>query len=525
VVAAAEAWLQNRSGPFLAWIHFYDPHAPYDAPEPERALYPERPYDAEVAHADGCFGRIERAARHAARDRLLTALVADHGEALGDHGERTHGFFVYDATLRVPFLLRGPGVPRGARRPGPARTADVLPTLLALLGAPTPETDGREILRQPSAREAYAETEFPKALGFAPLASFRSGALKYIDAPRPELYDMSDDPNESRDLAAARPEDSARLRSALASLRARSTAPVAAPRDAQASERLRALGYVSGGAGATTIAGRDPKDALPDWLLFEDATGRSNRGDHPAALASFRELVARDPKNAGFQRGLAAALEKAGRPAEALFALDALVSLAPGDALAWQSRAALLLEAGRLDAARESVARALAETPDAPEALVESGVIEARSGHGERALAAFEKALRLDPTNPRAWTNQGNVLRDLGRSDAARAAYLRARELAPRDAEALNGLGVIAVQSGEPDPAAAFFEEALAADPSHGEARLNLAVAEALCGRKDAARARAEEVVKLTRDPKLAARARSFLNDLPRFAPASPAPR
>src|SRR4029453_16138476 len=163
------------------------PPAPYAPPSPSREAFAGRPYEGEIAYADACLGRVLAAARARAGDRLLVAGTADHGEALGEHGERTHGFFVYGATLRVPLVLAGPGVPRGARRDGPARSVDLLPTLLARMGIERPAgLDGADVLAGPPGREAYAESLYPQTLGWAPLHAFRSGALRLVDAPRPE---------------------------------------------------------------------------------------------------------------------------------------------------------------------------------------------------------------------------------------------------------------------------------------------------------------------------------------------------
>ena len=189
VVEAARGWLKNASGPFLAWAHFYEPHAPYVGS-----------YAAEVRAADACFGELVRAAELRAGERLLVAVLADHGEGLGEHGEPGHGLFVYQSTLRVPLLLAGPRVPRGERSKRFARTSDLLPTLLGLLGEPAPAgLDGRDLLARDAPAEAYAETFYPAGFGWSPLRSLRVGALKLVEAPRAELYDLAADPKETRD--------------------------------------------------------------------------------------------------------------------------------------------------------------------------------------------------------------------------------------------------------------------------------------------------------------------------------------
>jgi arylsulfatase A-like enzyme/Flp pilus assembly protein TadD len=490
VVSAATAWLEGRERPFFLWAHLYDAHAPYDPPPPFRDAHAGRPYDGEVAYVDDCVGRLVEAARAAtARQRAgepLVAVVADHAESLGEHGELTHGFFVYQATLRVPFLLAGPGVPAGERRPGAARTADLAPTLLGRLGLAIPAgLDGVDLFASGPAREAYAETLYPASFGWSSLRSFRMGSLKLVDAPRPELYDLAADPQEATNLAPQRPETVERLRQALRALRARERAPAAASLDPAAVERLRALGYVSASAPAESDApagSEDPKDRLASYRAFEDAVWADVRGDTRAAVAGLRRLVAEEPGNAVFRRALVAALRRSGSTREAVSAMGV-----PGrerrDAEAWHERAVALESAGRLREAEDSARTAVRLNPLLPEPHNHLGVLLSKRNRTEEALSHFDAAVELDPTSAEAWNNRANALRALGRPDEARGAYERAAQLAPRDPDPLNGLGTLAVQAGRPEEAAVLFRRALELAPEMAEARLNLAVALAQAGR------------------------------------------
>jgi arylsulfatase A-like enzyme/Flp pilus assembly protein TadD len=512
VAAAAAGWIGRQSGPFLAWAHFYDPHAPYAPPAPHRDAHPGRPYDGEVSQADGCLGRVVAAARARAGAGLVVAVAGDHGEALGDHGESTHGFFVYQATLRVPLVIAGPGLPRGQRRGGIARASDVLPTLLARLGVPAPAgLDGRDLLAG-EGREAYAESEYPARLGFAPLRALRVGGLKLIEAPRPELYDLAADPEERRNLAAERPADVERLRAALAAAR-RGERSAPATADAAIAERLRALGYAAGGVRAPGGNGEDPKDALPLWRRFEDATWAQARGDHDRAAGLLRALVAERPANAAFRRALASALREAGRGREAAAAL-APAHLAPGDAAGWHERALALSAAGQARAALEAEDRALAADPRLAEAHTHRGTLLADAGDMDGALRAFGEALRLDPNDAEALADRGNVLRAVGRREEAARDYRQGIERDPRAPGPRNGLGVLAVESGDLETAARLFTEVLHDAPSYHEARLNLAVVEVRRGRIGAARALLREVVARAGDAPVSARAAAFLRDL-----------
>jgi choline-sulfatase len=511
---AAEAWLARQGGPFLAWVHLYEPHAPYDPPSPFREQQAGRPYDGEVAAADACVGQLVAAAEKRAGKKLLVAVTADHGEALGDHGERTHGFFVYQPTLRVPLVMVGAGIP-SARRPELARSADLTPTILTRVGAPVPRgLDGADLFAASRGTEAYAETLYPESLGWAGLRALRMGALKYIDAPRPELYDLAADPGETQNLVGARTADVQRLRRGLDALRATERAALRAADDPEVAEKLRALGYVTAPEAAASGPRRDPKDALSAWTLFEDAVWADARGEHERAAETLRGLVRHEPGNPAFVQAFAAALRGAGRAAEGAEVLRGLETLAPSDPLAWHERAIALDAAGDVEEAMRSERRAIALDPSLPEPHNHLGSLLARTGRLAEALDALTRATSLDPNHAGAWTNRANAQRALGRRAEAEEGYRTAARLAPRDPGPLNGLGVMAVEAGDFDRAAALFAEALALDPAYHEARLNLAVAEVRRNHPDAARTVLVDLLRRSPDRETASKATAFLRDL-----------
>jgi choline-sulfatase len=513
VARAAEAWIGAQTRPFFAWVHFYDPHAPYDPPPPQRDAFAGRAYEGEVAYADACLGRVLAAARARAGARLLVAVTADHGEGLGEHGERTHGFFVYGATLRVPMVLAGPGIPSGERRRGIARSADLLPTLLARIGVPAPpRLDGVDLLgARPN--EAYAESLYPQTLGWAPLHAFRVGSLRYVDAPRPELYDLADDPGETRNRIAERPQEAGRLRGALAALRAQARAPSRAGVSAETAERLGALGYVAGSTVPSPgEASRDPKDALPLWQRFEEAGWAAARGDDAGALPALRALVRDEPGNAAFRRALSTSLRRTGRAREAAALLAGDLA---ADATGWYERALALAEAGDVAQAIGSAERALALDPSLPEVHNHLGVLRASRGETRQALAAFDEVVRLDPNNALGHCNRGNALRAMGRLPEAKDAYEAALRVSPQSVDALNGLGTLAVLGGAPDEAVALFRRVLEQQPDLAEARLNLAVAELKRGQTAAARAAIKELLRRSPSGDVASRARQLLGQIP----------
>src|SRR3989449_3010226 len=208
VVDRAIQWLNAQSGkPFFLWVHLYDPHLPYDAPSPFRERYKDHPYDGEIAYTDRELGRLIGVVRAKAPQNTIIAVLSDHGESLGEHGEFTHGVFLYDSTLRIAFLMVGPGIPAGLRIKQQVRTIDFLPTVLELMGGKAPAAcQGSSLAPAFSGKDvstefSYAETLFPKMnMGWAELRSIRTNRWKYIRAPKPELYDLVQDPNETTNV-------------------------------------------------------------------------------------------------------------------------------------------------------------------------------------------------------------------------------------------------------------------------------------------------------------------------------------
>ena len=284
VVTDAIDWLDGVAGsPFFLWAHLYDPHRPYDPPEPYRSRYSD-PYLGEIAFADDQIGRLLDALRQRRLlPRTLVVVAGDHGESLGDHGERDHGIFVYENVLRVPLIISGPAIPP-ARVSAVARLVDVMPTVLNLLGLPDPRADGVSLVGMMKGGrdldlDVYAESLYPQRLGWAPLRTLRRGRFKLIDAPRPELYDLVRDPFEKRNIHGDEPTVTAALTKRLTHLAgSRVAKPEVNEVDAELRERVSALGYVA----ATQVpAGReqwpDPKDCIAT-LNLNGAARTASRG-------------------------------------------------------------------------------------------------------------------------------------------------------------------------------------------------------------------------------------------------------
>jgi arylsulfatase A-like enzyme len=279
VVDEAVTWLDGWDGTsFLLWVHLYDPHAPYDPPEPFRTAYRDDLYAGEIAFADAQIGRLlDVLDRRRLLDRTAVIVAGDHGESFNEHGERGHGIFVYQTVIRVPLILRVGGIaPR--RVPEVTRLVDVMPTVLDLLAVPPAATDGVSLVAAMTGAarlldlEAYSESLYPERFGWSPLRSLREGRFKLIEAPRPELYDLQTDPAEQFNMYTERPAIAALMSRRLSAL----TRQLSARRDAtdpvrpapETVERLAALGYV--GTAPTTLnqAGQalpDPKDHIGEY--------------------------------------------------------------------------------------------------------------------------------------------------------------------------------------------------------------------------------------------------------------------
>ena len=507
VVDRALAWWDRLPGaargattgpahPWFIWVHLYDPHAPYQPPEPYRSRHPGDPYGGEVAATDAQVARLLLAIeRRGETARTLVAVAGDHGESLGEHGELTHGLLLYQGTLRVPLLLAAPGVlsPRVEREP--MGLVDLAPTLSALLGQPLePPRDGRDLSRALLSAEAlprgdlYAETRYPATFGWSPLFALRRARLKYVEAPRPELYDLDVDPAEARDVRALRRREAAALAEALASLgkEQRQAAPAAADEESRA--RLQALGYAVP-AGAGRPGARDPKDAIHLFRAFEEAHAAEQEGRPAAAAALLEPLLAEDPGNAVFRSRYARLLRDQGRLDEALPLYRQAAALSPADPQVWYELATSLQQAGRSEEARAAFEEALRHDPGRPQAHNSLAIALAGAGRLGEATEHLRAALAVDPRDAQVWNNLGNVLRDLGSPDEAAAAYQKAIALDPRYPDPLNGMGALEVARDRPAAALPWFDRALALAPQQHEARLNRGIALELMGDRGGAAA------------------------------------
>jgi arylsulfatase A-like enzyme/Flp pilus assembly protein TadD len=486
---AAIGWLEQtrRSAPdarVFLWLHLFDPHDPYAAPEPYASQYAASPYAGEVAWSDELVGRLDDALeRLGLKNETLLVVTSDHGEGLGEHGETLHGFFVYESTLRVPMLARGPGIIPGTRLPVVAAIVDVVPTTLDLLGLPATDTatfDGRNLAsavrgeQQLDEAGAYAETLVPRLqFGWSDLRALREGQWKYIRAPRPELYDVVSDPGELNNLIDAHPSRAKAMRGAIDTMvRDEQTPPDVAGRTIapEALEKLAALGYVGGGSLVeTSTGGADPKDMVDDFRISNDLIRRGllrlHDGEYAASVVEFRKVLARGVQSFEVHLFLARGLLALGNAREAARHFEEAARRAPVRVEAWEGLAESHVLADDLSAALHAVKKGQEQRPEAASLRVHEARILRRMGRRPEALHAYAAAATSAPRSAQVRLEFGELRRDVGRRDEAIERLREAVSLDPQSAAAWNSLAAVLGAAGRTSEAAAAFEEAIRRDP------------------------------------------------------------
>jgi choline-sulfatase len=498
VVDAALAWLDRAGAPFFLWVHLYDPHAPYDPPAEFLAKAGGNGYDGEVAYADAQAGRIfQRLRDRRLMERTIVAVMGDHGEGLGDHGEHTHGMLAYDSTVRVPLILAGPDLePREVI--APVSLAEVTPAVLRHVGVGAMANAAPALLGATlSDRDVYSETEYPKTAGWHPVSVLSGDRWKLVLSSETELYDVKADPAETQNVASSHDGIVQGMTTRLKQQRAVSAAqPASGAVTAEASDRLRALGYASGGGAVAVQAGApNPARVIDAWNGFESTLSQLAAGRASLAVPDLKELAVRFPAGPVFQSTYAKALMDAGKPRDALTAYRQAVAKWPTDAILFHDLAVAARAAGQGDEALRAEQAALALEANNPPALNGLGLLHADAGRPSEAAPLFEKAAQADPSNASYWVNLGNARRELGAPAQAEAAYRRALDADGNSADAANGLGVLLVQSHRPADAVPWFERALTTAPDFQEARLNLGIAYEESGQKERAAAVYRELI------------------------------
>jgi arylsulfatase A-like enzyme/Tfp pilus assembly protein PilF len=433
VVARAVRWLnEGPPGPFLLWVHLYDAHDPYDPPPPYAARAPGRPYDGEIAYLDDVVGRLVDGLRgKGVLDDTLVAVFGDHGESLGEHGEKTHGVFLYDSTLHVPLLLKLPkGRAAGRRVSSRVSLVDLMPSVLEVAGLPVPPAvQGESLLRlldapRPADRASYAETDYPRrAFGWSSLSSWRVERFLFVNAPRRELYDLPSDAQAAHNLAGERESLADRIAAELQEFRRRTSgeggdAASANKLDPALVERLAALGYAAGAsaAAAPRSSGIDPKDKVAVANSLHDAMAAVESGDFLRAGPLLEQVTATDPQIYVAQLQLGVARARQRQYATAIPPLRRAIELQPDSAVAHHEMGLALYETGDWKTAAGHFEIVVQRMPKFADAHFSLGSIYARIDRVEDATRELRIALDLEPRHYRANLLMGRLLDLQGRS-------------------------------------------------------------------------------------------------------------
>ncbi|HJZ75862.1 MAG TPA: sulfatase-like hydrolase/transferase [Vicinamibacterales bacterium] len=497
VVQRAVDWIRARRGRWFAWVHLYEPHAPYRPAPPFDLEYAAQPYYGEVAAADRALVPLVDAVRASSRATLVV-VTGDHGEGLGDHGEMTHGLFAYESTLHVPLIVAdvsGTHRPRAEVSDAPARHVDIAPTVLDMLGLPVPQDLPGHSLRTRADREggstraSYFEAmESLLDFGFAPLDGVLVGREKYIRLPMPELYDLAADRGETVNLIDRAAERVRALSARLEEFHA--TRPGAQqPESPDVTARLRALGYVSGSAPPKVYYTErdDPKRLVDIDRLMHEAVALDDERRLEDGIEKYRQILARRPDMIAAARHLAFDYWRTGNVAAAIDTLRVAFRATPPTAGAQIQLGTYLSEVGRFPEAIALLQQAVAAEPTL-DALNALGIAFARSGRLRDALATFTRSLAIDPANAMTFENIGAVHLDAGQLGEARRSFEQAVASNPESSQGHAGLAMVAIRQGDRKTAIEEWERAVALQPENFDALYDLGIQLAQDGQLEAAR-------------------------------------
>jgi arylsulfatase A-like enzyme/Flp pilus assembly protein TadD len=493
-------WISgHRDEKFFVWVHYFDPHAPYEPPPPFKEEYRGREYDGEIAYTDSVIGRLlEKLDQWRLRDRTLIVLTADHGESLGEHLEATHGIFIYDAALHVPLIFSNSRLwPGGVTVAGQVGLIDVPTTVLDLLGFPKePRMQGRSLLsiirkgQSGPGMSCYIESVAAMMdRNWAPLQGIRTGEWKYIDAPLPELYNLVDDPQETRNVIGKNAVEARRLRESLQGLIRSAASPSASraletPMDKDTRKKLMSLGYVSGWISRSEKVKPDPKTMIALDNLFNEAILASEAGNLEEADRLYKEILQKQPDFILGYEYAAYNFYKMGKLEDAISLLKKALALDLSTTSLLSRLGLYEQEASRLDESIAILEKAVGGDPNDAEAHNYLGVSYFKIGRVPQAVEEFKKTIALDPDYAMALNNLGNAYLALKDYDAAAGAYQKAVSLDPNLAAAHNGWGAACYRKGLTDEAFLHWEQSLALEPQQPDTLYNLGRAYLRLGRK-----------------------------------------
>lgn len=421
VSAKAVDWLDQykeslSQKPFFLFTHFYDPHMMYNPPEPFFSQYPKAPYAGEIAFTDQEIGEIINALkRHKLYEETLIIVVGDHGEGLKNHLEQTHGLFLYDEVMRVPFIVKPPAsmhLPDSLYVRQSAALIDVVPTLVELCGLGFADCDGMSLVpwlkEEKTVEERYTihDTQYPLTYNWSPLAAIRSQQWKYVHAPKPELYHLETDPKELENLIDSNPQQAAKLRvmleERLQQMISLGSLTAVQQVSSSQSEVLSSLGYASGGASSSEDAANlpDPKDKIEVYELIDTGLGMLSHNKISKAIEHFQKASELDPNNSNPHFNLAQAYSRMGQWQQAIDTMKKAIAMANEHVYMYIHLARIFALSGRYDEAEEILLRIVEERPSFADAHFQLGWIDLQRKQYKEALEHFNKAKEWMPDMP-----------------------------------------------------------------------------------------------------------------------------
>ncbi len=494
VIDAALPWLeQQKAGKFFAWVHLYDPHIPYRPPAPYDKDYADQPYLGEVAFADAQIGRLlSFLETNGLLDHTFIVFAGDHGEALGQHEEKTHGFFVYQESLRVPLIISTPFAKlAGKVSARPVRLADVLPTVLDMCGLPPrPQVQGTSLAGEFQGKSAgptepaYAESYYPRDhFGWSELRSVQDDRYQLIVAPDLELYDLVADPGELTNIAAAKPDIVRTMRAQAEELFQRygrnAFQAERSSLDAAAREKLGALGYLGSTIDPSRLEGRtlaNPKSKIAIYNKLNEAQIISSEGQAQQAVATLREIIAAEPDIVDAHFALGSIDMAAGLWKEAIPEFEKVLALNPLDTFTALNLGVCRVQLGQPDQAEKFILDYLQAGPQDPELYLFLGRINFNQNKLDQAAAYYRKSLAIAPTS--AITHNWLAAAEMVRGDLPKAeSELReAIRLNPRLPGVHYNLGQVLLKEGRGPEAEALFKTELESNPSHYQSAIILSM-------------------------------------------------
>ena len=503
VVDKAVGWLEGRIGPWFLWIHLFDPHQRYNPPEPLLSRFRDDPYSGEVAYVDQALGKLfSTIEAKGLGQKTITVITGDHGESLGQHGETTHGYFAYNATLWIPLIIAGPGAKPLTVSSNVAHV-DIFPTVCDLLHLKKPSPlQGRSLVPLLEGKKLPERDIYFEALtaycdrGWAPLRGFISGTSKFMESPLPELYDLKSDFDETRNLVEDRDVKSQRDRfnKLFAGLAIAGAEKARQEMDAETREKLRSLGYLASPQTRVKTeftAADDLKTLLPYHKKWMQATVAQQSGRLEDAMTLLREIIAERKDFDLPHTYLANYLKEEGRMAEAVQILKDALAANPESVRIITAYGITLVEDGKPEEAIPVLKHGIALIDFDPENWNYLGVAYWNVGRFDDALSAYDKALSLDQNNPIVFNNIGSLYlsmylksKDAGDLGKAVKNLNKAIGLDPRYASALNGLGTALKIQGDIAGAIEAWKKAVELKPGFGYPLYNLGLTYLMLGNK-----------------------------------------